>query len=90
MEAKYAALSACLRDVIPVINLVNEISRIVDMPEIKLVIKITVFEDYEGTIKVVKAPSLTLRTKHIVLKMHHFRSYIASGQIEIESINMLE
>ena len=71
-------------------NLVDKISRIIELPEIKPVMKSTVFEDCEGTIKVAKAPSLTLRTKNIALEMHHFWSYIASGQIEIESIDMLE
>ena len=71
-------------------NLVDEIPRIVDMPEIKPAMKSTVFKDCEGAIKVAKAPSLTPRTKHIVLEIYHFRSYVPSGQIEIESINMLE
>ena len=89
-EAEYTALSTCLRDIILVMNLVKEIAKIVELPKITPALKCTAFEDNESAIKVAKAPTLTPRTKHIALEMHHFRAYVATGLIDIESIDTLQ
>ena len=89
-EAEHAALSTRLRDVIPLMNLVKEIAKIVQLPTIAPALKSTVFEDNESAIKVAKTPTLAPRTKHIALEIHHFRSCVEAGPIDIESIDALE
>lgn len=53
-------------------------------------VKCKVFEDKTSCIIVAKAPSMTLRTKHITLKFHFFRSFIANGSISIHYIKSTE
>ena len=46
-----------------------------------------VFEDNPSCIKVAESPKFTPRTKHITIKYHHFRSFVADGSIEILPIS---
>ena len=68
-------------------NLLKEIATIVQLPDLKPSIKSRVFKDNEGALKVAKAPSITPRTKHFALELHHFRTYVESGDILIEPID---
>ena len=85
-EAEYAALSTCLRDVIPIMHLIAEISTHIQGESQRPVIKCRLFEDNESCIKIAKAPILTPRTKHIALEYHHFRWYVDNGLVLLESI----
>jgi len=85
-EAECAALSMCLRDVIPIMNLINEISTHIKIETIKPTVKCKLFEDNESCNKIAKAPILTPRTKHIALEYHHFRSYVDQRLILLESM----
>ena len=44
------------------------------------------FEDNSGALELARTPKMRPRTKHINCKYHHFRSYVAKGEIEIHSI----
>ena len=79
-----------MRDVIPMMNNLEEFKQVLFVPDIPPFVKCKVFEDTTSCIKVVTAPSMTPRTKHIALKYHHFRSFVKSGQIEIFSIGTTE
>ena len=46
-----------------------------------------VFEDNCSCIKVAESPKFTPRTKHIVIKYHHFRKYAADKLITILPID---
>ena len=46
-------------------NLVDEVSKIVQLPAIKPNLRAMVFEDNEGALKVAKFLTLAERTKHI-------------------------
>lgn len=85
-EAECAALSTCLRDVMPIMSLISEISSHIKVPSLKLIIKCRLFEDNESCIKVAKAPILTPRTKHIALEYHHFRWHVDHRFAMLESI----
>ena len=85
-EVEYHDLSTYLRDVIPTMNLINEISANMSINAAKPNIKCKLFDNNESYVKVAKAPVLTSRTKHIALEYHHFRSYVDQGLISIESI----
>ena len=74
-ESEYVALSHSLRDVIPLIGLLNEL-QVIPEKENPPEVHCRIFEDNKGCIDLVKAPKMRPRTKHIALKYHHFRSHI--------------
>ena len=49
-----------------------------------------VFEENRSCIKVVQRPKYTPQTKHIVIKYHNFRSYVADVTIDIQTIDTKE
>ena len=79
-----------MRDVIPLMNLLEEFGKIVKVTNVPPEIKCKVFEDNTSCIKVANAPNMTPRTKHIALKYHFFRSHIKSGRIKILPIPTTE
>ena len=53
-------------------------------------VKCKVFKDNNGAIELAKAPKIRTRTKHIVLKYHHFREHVRKGLIKINLIDTLD
>ena len=83
-EAEYVALSQGLRDTIPILRLMNEISR--NMPKVlkaKTSIKCKVYEDNQAAIAMATSPKVTQRAKHISTKVHHFKQYIRDKTIPV-------
>ena len=56
----------------------------------KPLFKYMVWEDNESCIIVAMSPKFTPRTKHIAIKYHHFRSFVADETIIINSIDTKE
>lgn len=76
-EAEYIALSQAMRDLLPMRELLIEISAVISFDATKpAVTHSTVFEDNNGAISLAEAPRISPRTKHIAVKYHHFRSKI--------------
>jgi hypothetical protein len=86
-EAEYVALSQSMRDVIPFMNIMDEINDIYGIVESKPEIKCTLFEDNNGAIELAKTHKYRPRTKHIALKYHHFREHVKNGLVEILAID---
>ena len=86
-EAEYIALSQAMRDVIPLMTIIEELSEILQIKNEKPKIYCTVFEDNNGALELAKTPRLRPRTKHISLKYHHFRDQVRKGKIRIEAID---
>ena len=76
----------CLRDAIPIMNLVKEISSRLNLGSHGPIIKYKLFEDNESCIKIAKAPILTTRTKYVSLEYRHFRSHVEDSSVSIEAI----
>ncbi len=89
-EAEYTALSHAMREVLPLMNLMQEIHDIFSFQHNKPNIFCRVWEDNHSCIKVAKSPKFTHRTKHILLKYHHFRQYVSNGTIKINPIDTRE
>jgi len=96
-EAEYVALSESLRTVIPLLNIYKECQQrkiVSKHPQTKVYCK--VFEDNSGALEMAKNPKFRPRTKHLNIKYHHFRSWIAqegedtSGKIQIHAIQSSE
>jgi hypothetical protein len=82
-EAEYIALSAALREVIPLIDLCIEAQKHgVPIPHEKPTVYCRVFEDNAGAYELATTPKMP-RTRHINVKYHHFRHHVASNLINI-------
>ena len=66
-KSEYVALSMVIRDVIPLLNLVDEVKAFLPIKTMMPVIKCKVFKDNQSCMKVAKAPMLTPRMKHIAI-----------------------
>ena len=87
-EAEYIALSTALRDVIPIMNLLQELKEQNFINDFQLPkIHCKAFEDNSGALELARTPKMRPRTKHINIKYHHFRSYVDEGLISIHKIN---
>ena len=87
-ESEYTGLSYALRETIPIIELLKEMQQhgfAVNSTAPKVTCK--VFEDNSGALEMARVHKFRPRTKHINTKLHHFRSYVESGEIEIHPID---
>ncbi|KAL7476676.1 hypothetical protein ACHAW6_002523 [Cyclotella cf. meneghiniana] len=84
MEAEYIVLSQSVREVIPCMELMQEIDAIFGVHNPSLKFHCRVFEDNRSCIRVAENPKFTPRTKHIAVKYHHFHKHMPDGTIKIE------
>jgi hypothetical protein len=82
-EAEITGLSYALREAIPIIELLKEIrshGHIRDTPSSHMTM---VFEDNNGAIEIAKFPKYQPRTKHLNIRLFHFRGYVDRSEITI-------
>ena len=90
-EAEYVSLSESLRDAIPMMQLIKEIQqRGFEVPTTTPVVHCRLFEDNSGALELARVPKMRARTKHMNLKYHHFRDFVARGLVTIHHINTKE
>lgn len=83
-ESEYTGLSYALREVIPIINLVKEIQTLGFMKNVqKPKVFCKVFEDNSAALQMANIHKYRPRTKHLNVKLHHFRQYVNKGIIKI-------
>ena len=85
-EAEYTGLSYAIREIIPLINVLEEIQCYHNLPNVKPKLFLKVYEDNAGAIEIATNHKYRPRTKHLNIRLHHFRQYIESGKIVIEKI----
>ena len=49
-----------------------------------------VFEDNSGALEMAKTHKYRPRTKHLNIKLHHFRDYVTRGEISIHKVDTTE
>jgi Reverse transcriptase (RNA-dependent DNA polymerase) len=87
MEAEYIALSQSMRELLPIRELVREMSTTMGYKkEFEIRTHSKVFEDNNGALTLASSPRMTPRSKHIAVKYHFFRSHVADGSIKILKI----
>ena len=87
-ESEYTGLSYALRDAIPVIQTMKEMQRRgFPINETQGNVFCRVFEDNSGAVEMAKYHKYRPRTKHLNVKLHHFRDYVNRGEISIHHIN---
>ena len=90
-ESEYTGLSYALREAIPIMDLLDEMSeRGFKVSGTKAKMHCKVFEDNSGALEIAKNPKYCPRTKHLNVKLHHFRSYVADKRISIHKIDTKE
>jgi hypothetical protein len=83
-ESEYLSMSMSLRDVIPIMELLEEMrERKHHVICTKPVVYCKVFEDNSGALELARLPKLRPRTKHINVCYHHFREHVRFGLIKI-------
>jgi hypothetical protein len=89
-EAEITSLSYALREAIPIIELLKEIrshGHIRDTPSSHMTkVHCKVFEDNSGAIEIAKFPKYRPRTKHLNIRLFHFRGYVDRSEITIHKI----
>jgi hypothetical protein len=87
-KAEYIAMSQALHDVIPVMNLLQEMrERNFKVVCIKPYVYCKIFEDNPGALELARLPKLLPRTKHINNCYHHFCKHVQKGLIKIFPID---
>lgn len=89
MESKYIALSQGMRELVSMRTLFDEIIKILKL-QTPLTTRLSrVFEDNKSCQKLVSSslPKMTPRSKHVAVKYHWFREYLAILNVEILSID---
>ena len=85
-EAEYIALSSSLRQVIPLMTLMEETDTVFPLYIDKPNFHCKVWEDNQSCIAMATSQKFSPRTKHIALKYHHFRSLV-NDRIRISYIH---
>jgi Reverse transcriptase (RNA-dependent DNA polymerase) len=87
-EAEYNALSESLREVINLMQLMDEtkVQLKWDTTTKAPLVHCKVFEDNSGALEMGKLPKMRPRTKHICVRMHHFREHVRTGRISLHKI----
>ena len=88
IEAEYNGLYYALREVIPLMYLLKKMKeKGFDVLDHKVKVHCRVFEDNLDAIKMVVVHKWRPRIKHLATKLHHFLSYVNSGEISIHKID---
>ena len=86
-EAEYNAISESMRDVIHLMQLVSDIGQtglaVANAPP---KVHCKVFEDNSGALEMVRLPKMRPRTRHMAVRLHHFREYVRQGEVSIVKV----
>jgi hypothetical protein len=90
-ESEYIGISYALREVIPIMELLREMKR-ENFPIFKTKPKLhcKIFEDNSGALEMAKTHKYRPRTKHLNVKLHHFRDYVTRGEISLHKVGTKE
>ncbi len=87
-EAEYTGLSYALREAIPIMNLLKEMTeRKFNVSNEIAKVHCKVYENNSGAIEIAREEKYRSRTKHLNCRLHHFRTYVGSGEISIHKID---
>ena len=85
-EVEYIALSTSIREVIPLMGMLEEArEQGVQIDSLPPRIHCTVFEDKSGALELACLPKMCPRTKHISQSFHHFREYVERQEIQVQA-----
>ena len=87
-EAEYIAISESMRDVLYLMQLVKDLRdctgiRIGSTPP---KVHCRIFEDNSGALEMVRLPKMRPRTRHMCVKLHHFREFVKRKEVTIHKV----
>jgi hypothetical protein len=92
MMAEYVALSAAMRELLPLKRLVKAVAKVVTGDDnVQVITKSDVFEDNNGALTVATLPRITPQSKFFAVKLHFFKEHVKTqqnpeGDVEIHKI----
>lgn len=87
-KSEYTCLSYALREVIAIMGLLSELRDHGYIDQVKKSrIHCEVFEDNTGALEMAQIYKYRPRTKHLNVKLHHFRLYVNDGLIRLRKIS---
>jgi len=92
MVANIIALSACCRELFPIMDMVSSVTKSVKLPIGKTTMNVSIHEDNLGALVLVKTlpPQFTPRSKYYVIKTIWFREEIFKRDVQLHKINTVE
>ena len=87
-ESEYIYLSQSLKNTIPLIEILQELKKVILSENILTTVHYTIFEENKGCIDLVGTPCKRPRTTHIVLKYHNFRSNLRNETIVMQYVDV--
>ena len=91
LESEYSALSASMRTLLPLRDLLGEIVNALNLPPgFKSTIRCRVFEDNNGALLLATKQRITNRTKYFLVKWHFFWHHVRNGDVEVLKIATTE
>jgi hypothetical protein len=89
-ESEYTGLSYALREAIPIMEILKEMkTRGFPVDTAQSTVHCRVFEDNSGAIEIARHKKFRPRTKHLNVKLHHFRDYVDRKEVSIDPINTM-
>ena len=86
-ETEYTGLSYALREAIPIMEMLKEMKKNgFNIKSTVPKVHCKVFEDNSGALEIASVHKYRPRTKHLNIKLHHFRDYVVRGAISIHKI----
>ena len=86
-ESEYTGASYALRETIPIMNLLKELQlHGIPITSHKAKVHCKLYEDNSGALEILKKAKYRPRTKHLLVKLHHFRDYVNRGEISVRPI----
>ena len=92
MEVEVIALLACCRDLFPIINMVESVTRQVNLPTEETTMKLSVHEDNSGALVLVKTlpPQFTPQSKYYAIKTIWFCKEIHKRCVQLMKIDIVK
>jgi hypothetical protein len=92
MEAKIIALSACCRELFPIIDMVHSLAEATNLPIRNTTMNVSIHEDNPGALVLDKTlpPQFTPRSKYYTIKTIWFHEEIFKRDIQLNKINTVE
>ena len=85
--SEYSALSASMRTLLPLRDLLGEICKELTLsPDFKSTIHCRVFEDNNGALLLATKQRITNRTKYSLVKWHFFWQHVCNGDVDMLKI----
>ena len=87
-ESEYTGLLYALGEAIPIMQTLKDMKHMglpIDRTSSK--VYCTIFEDNSGAVKMANHHKYRPRTKHLNVKLHHFRDYVARKQVVVKPIS---